>query len=305
MTRRTNLRVGLAFGALLIAVLSLSAAAPAAFAVQSDQYDVFTACPTDDPSLNDPTTNFAICGAGSAPGGTLQIGERTIPLSRLRMQFASRGFGLPDPDCPQPELCFGQLPGSTTVESAPGVIPIHPGRGEGKGSAKNAGKGKARQLRITVESAGDVSAVSPGFLFGVEVPLYKLPIKLHLESPWLGDDCYVGSDSDPIYFVPFMKAAPAKFDFLSDPNGLPVETLVFRDMPIADEKLEIPAAKGCGHGRASENNALVNDLLGLPSPSGQNALVLPHSDLTLVGAGFDGTPPDGGAALQAAFEAAR
>ncbi len=49
----------------------------------------------------------------------------------------------------------------------------------------------------------------------------------------------------------------------------------------------------------------MNDCGGSPSPPGTNEVVLPNSDIAFVVAGFDGTPPEGGAELQAAFDAAK
>jgi len=307
MTIRTKLGSG-ALAALLAGFLYLLTAAPGALALQSDQYDAFTACPTDEPALNDPASETAICVAGSAPGGTLQIGDRTIPLSRFGLQFATLGIGQEDPECPQPGFCFGRVPGTTTVESRPSRVTVHPGRG--KGDRESKGEGKAQRLEITIEAAGDVRAVSPGGILGLPVPLFKLPVKLHVEAPWLGRRCYVGSNSNPILLTPFVVGAPGSFGITPDPNGLPVETILVSDLPVADQSLAIPAAQGCGTGsqsspKADADNDLVNDLLGLPSPAPQNQFALPQVDLAFVGAGFDGTPPDGGALIQAAFDAAK
>jgi len=289
-------------GALLLMAVSLLAVAPAALAVQTDQYDPFTACPTGNPALNDPAKEIAICAAGNG-SGVLTIGDETVQLRQLGLQFAATGLGQAEPECPQPEACFGQVPGTTVLEAAPSAFWVGP-----PGNPKpNPGKGKALQLKITPEAAGDVSAVSPGFLFGVQLPLYKLPLKLHLEAPWLGDDCYVGSNQNPIVFNPFVVGPPADFKFLPDPNGFEVETLLFTDMPLADKAMAIPRAHDCGHGGSRSDakaNAQVDELLGLPSAAGLNQLVLPHADLDFVGAGYNGQAPDGGASLQAAFEAA-
>jgi hypothetical protein len=52
-------------------------------------------------------------------------------------------------------------------------------------------------------------------------------------------------------------------------------------------------------------NMLVNRSLGLPSPANANEAVFADSNLAFVAAPIDGTPPDGGAAIQAAFDAAK
>lgn len=289
-------------GALLLAALLLLAFAPVALAVQTDQYDSFTACPTDSPALNDPASLNAICMAGAGLG-ELTIDDRTVNLQRVGIQVASTALGKEDPNCPQPGVCFGQVPGTTTVEDSPSAFRVGP-----PGNPKNnPGKGQALQLKITLERAGDLSGLNPGFLFGVPLPLFQLPVRLHVEAPWLSDDCYIGSSQDPIVLGPFAVAPPAHFEFLTDPNGFNVETVTLTDMPLEDKAVAIPRSHGCGHGGASSDakaNAKVDKLLGLPSPAGLNTMLFAHTDLAFVATGFDGTPPDGGAEIQAAFEAA-
>ncbi|HEX7278305.1 MAG TPA: hypothetical protein VF255_01660 [Solirubrobacterales bacterium] len=308
MTKRTRRGRG-GLGVFLAAVVALLAAAPAAFAVQSDQYDAFTACPTDHPLLNDPSAGFAICAAGVGDA-QLRIGDRTIQLDRAGVQFAATEAGTEEPDCPSPGSCFGRVPGSTRVEDDPSLVRLGP---PGHGKHRNwkgwsRGKGKGLYLKLTVESAGDLSAFSLAPLFEAPVPLFKLPIKVHIEAPWLGRDCYVGSDRHPIFLQPFIGGPPANVEFLADPNGFPVEQIVATGLPLVDQAVEIPAARNCGHrGYRSDlmANAVVNRFLDLPSPAGQNLVTFPASDLSLIGGAFDGNPPDGGAVLQAAFDAAR
>lgn len=303
MTVRVIRRGTGALGALLLAAVLLLALAPTAPAAQTDQYDPFTACPTDHPALNDPAAGDAICVAGSGLG-QLTIGDRSLDLGRVGIQVATIGLGKDDPHCPQPGACFGQVPGTTTVEDSPSVFRVGP-PGNPKG---NPGKGQALQLKITLERAGDISALSPGFLFGAPLPLFQLPVKLHVEAPWLGDDCYVGSNQNPIVLAPFVVGPPANFEFGGDPNGFRVETVTLDDMPLADKAVAIPRAQGCGHGGARSDakaDAKVDDLLGLPSPAGSNTMLFAHTDLAFVAASFDGTPPDGGAEIQAAFDAAQ
>lgn len=312
MTNHLLRKATVGWGTLLIAAAAMLAVASPALAVQTNQYDAFSACPTKAPVLNEPASEIAVCAAGVAHGGALKIGALTIPLSQLGVQFGATGLGLEEPECPEPGLCFGRAPGTTTLKSPPSVIniqqPVH-----GKGP-----KGKGVSVKVTVESAGDVRAVSPGFLFEAPVPLYKLPIKLHVEAPWLGRECYVGSDDEPIFLTPFVVGPPASVNFGGDPNGFSTEIISLTGMPLMDKAIAIPAAEECGHsygwrrhGRRHGHHwhcledRLVNDLLGLPSPSGANEVVLPNTDVAFAVAGFDGTPPDGGAELQAAFDAAK
>lgn len=298
-------KITIGWAGLLIALVAMLGLASTALAVQTSQYDPFSRCPTAAPTLNEPASEIAICADGVAQEGALKIGALTIPLSRFDVQFGATGLGVEEPDCPEPELCFGRAPGTTTIESAPSVVRVNPFGHHKKGS------GKGIWVKVTTESAGDVRAVSPGFIFEVPLPLYELPIKLHVEAPGIGRKCYIGSDSKPILLTPLVVGPPTSLDFAEDPNGFHTELLTLTGMTLADKAIAIPKAEGCGHshhhGHHSHRLAdyLVNDLLELPSPSGINEVVLQNTDLAFAVAGFDGTPPDGGAELQAAFDAAK
>lgn len=302
----------LGWGVLLLALAAMLALAPPTFAVQTSQYDAFSACPTDSPALNDPASEVAICAAGVAHEGQLKVGKLTIPLSGLDLQFGAVGLGLTEPDCPEAGLCFGRAPGTTTLDSQPSVVPVHL-RSNVHGPHHWHGKGHTVYLKVTLESAGDVRAVSPGFLFELPVPLFVLPIKLHFEAPWLSHDCYVGSDDEPILWTPFVTGSPASFDSAGDPNGFSTEVLTFTGMPLADSSLAAPGAEGCGHDyrrdrrrhHRSEADRLLDAVVGLPSPSGANEISLPSTAVAFAAAGFDGVAPDGGAELQASFDAAK
>lgn len=304
MTSHSLRKVIVGWGTLLTATAAMLAIASTAFAVQTNQYDAFTACPTDAPAINEPTAKVAFCGASVAHEGVLKIGGLTLPLSQFGVQFAAIGLGLEEPECPQPGFCFGRAPGTTTVDSPPSVIRVgSPGKGPtGKGT-----KGKGVRLKVTIESAGDVRAVSLGFLFEAPLPVYKLPIKLHLEAPWLGRKCYVGSDKEPIFLTPFATGPPESFSLVGDPNGFKTEVMTITGLPMVDKTIAVPAGKGCGHSYHSHRHVdrYVNRLLGLPSPSGANEMGFSNSDIAFAAGAFEGVPPDGGAELQAAFDAAK
>lgn len=306
-----RLKVHWAIG--LVTGIFLLIAASSASAVQTDMYDAFSACPTDAPALNDPSSEVVICAAGTADEAELSIGAVDVPIGQLGVQFAAVGFGVDEPECPQEGLCFGWVPGTTSVSAAPAQIRVNPGSRSRRWHSKHSwvGKGGVR-LELTLESAGDIRAVSPGFLFELPVPFFKLPVKLHVQAHWLGDHCYIGSNAEPIVLMPFAAGPPTSFDLSEDPNGFSAEVLSVGGLPLADEEFSVPAAHGCGrrsdhsHGPGkSAVNRVVNRLLGLPSPEGANVMTLSGATVSFAAAGFDGVPPDGGAELQAAFDAAK
>lgn len=299
-------------GTALVAVAMLLVAVAPASAVQTGQYDHFDACPTGAPELNDPGHEIAVCVFGAAREAKLEIGKVSIPLSQMEAQFATTEIDPEEPECPQLEACLGRVPGTTTLKAPPSVIRFelsHHDHGRGGDHWKGRWRKRTVRLELTVESAGDVRAVSPAFIFGAPIPVYKLPVKIHVEGPGLGRRCYVGSEKEPILLAPMVTGPPGTAEFLTDPNGFKTELLKIIDVPMADTTLAVPAADRCGHGRRYGFGALdtrdVNSLLGVPSPAGANTLSLPHSDLEFAVAAIDGTPSGGGAELQAAFEAAR
>ncbi|ROO86866.1 hypothetical protein EDD29_4448 [Actinocorallia herbida] len=87
-----------------------------------------------------------------------------------------------------------------------------------------------------------------------------IPIKIHVTGPLLGGSCYLGSDSDPINLTPTVSGLK-----LQQSNGTP-----YVSATIAEKTFNVPASTGCGLGGIL--SALVNSFLGLPSPSGSNAV---------------------------------
>jgi hypothetical protein len=319
-----------ALAALACFLVSLFASAPAAFAVQSSQYDVFQnpiSCPTSSPYLNNPEFPGAACVATTAGHLSLKFGNietDTSTPTTLGFALSSTYPGLKSGSCPPGvEECFNAVPGSTVL----GVEPISvdlpvPGHHHGPphfhfpsfhpnhGGHWNPWHGHGRRMlndfphpsvKATVEPAGDVRA----FLFAAEpgTPSFTLLLKVHLEGPSFGHDCYIGSNASPIE-IPIFALAEPKLNFLEDPNGLPVFTAVLEGLDTGSNIFSVPAAQGCGPlvGLGKHKYHLlddaINSALDLPSPPGENLIALTGSKTAAVVSGSGGL-------LQAAFEAAK
>lgn len=293
-------------------------------AVQTSQYDEFSACPTDAPLLNDPTHEFAICGSGTVQSGSFTIGDLTIPLSApVHAQFAGVTPDTELEDC-SPLICLPVSPGSTTLSSEPipiripalQVSPHHqhgsrPPRPRHRHAHASHVNDRTETIVMELESAGDIRHIALDAIFGAPVPEYELPVKLHLRGRFLGSECYVGSDSEPIVLAPLQTVPATSSEFLTDPNGFEVETLKILGATAADDSFSVPAANGCGprvrgwrHGFYALDDS-IDALFGLPSLPGESEVVFLGSDLALAISGYNEVPPDGGAALRAAFDAAR
>jgi hypothetical protein len=133
----------------------------------------------------------------------------------------------------------------------------------------------ALTLYATTELAG-----APGA--PIDVPV-TLPIKVHLENPVLGPNCYVGSNSNPIKLnlIPGTTSPPPPNKpitgkdptFELDPTRPGV--ILASDALLVDNSFSAPSASGCvltlfGFIPVSING-LVNSQSGLPAAAGTNA----------------------------------
>lgn len=158
--------------------------------------------------------------------------------------------------------------------------------------------GELRNLNLSIGEAGPEAEA-----------FFELPVKMHLQANGLGPSCYIGTDADPIVLAPGPSKEPTGFKFGADPNGFKVEALAFEGAAFKDESFAVPGASGCGPidpatGTHSLNEE-VNALIGLPAISGGSVAVLDNVLLELVAAVNDGSPPESGAELAAAFAAAK
>ncbi|HEX5608560.1 MAG TPA: hypothetical protein VFX45_00550 [Solirubrobacterales bacterium] len=164
-------------------------------------------------------------------------------------------------------------------------------------------------VKATVEPAGDLRDLNLGALFGDPRPLFRLPIKLHLESAGLGPACYVGTDSNPIVLAAGQSQPPTSGDFVFDPNGFAVENLFTEGGGLEDKTFAVPAASGCGPidpaTQQGSMDSAINGFLGLPTAPGASRAVFDSIRLDLAGALNDGAELPAGEELQAAFDAAR
>jgi hypothetical protein len=114
------------------------------------------------------------------------------------------------------------------------------------------------------------------------IPALGLPVKVKLENPLLGNECYIGSSTEPVVLklttgttkppAPNTSITGKVGEFSSRAEG---SILVISNNSLVDNVFAVPAAKGCG-GKAFESvvDPLINAKLGLPSPSGNNTAIL-------------------------------
>ena len=121
--------------------------------------------------------------------------------------------------------------------------------------------------RIDHASAGDAATLS---------------VKVHLLSPFLGSNCYIGTAASPIE-IQLTSGLTSPPPPATPIHGKPYEAihnrasgqlLVVEGVTLVGNSFAVPGATGCGTTNGSLINASINHKLGLPSAAGHNTIVI-------------------------------
>lgn len=287
--------------------------------------------------MNDPANLFAACVSASAGGGLLKVGSLEQAISSpLNVQAAVVGGPSGPTLVPGSVSVEGlsfvvplQAPGPPATGGAPAspqpaATPAHHRKHHRRrrrhrhhrhrhAGHRHRNLDQQGSIEVSVEPAGEPTFELAGdpsdplaliqLLYSGQIPVtLRVPLKIHIGGPQLGPDCYVGSDSAPIVAAPQVVSAPLGFSVARDPNGYEILVVKISDFDIEDDSFAIPGAEGCGQNGSL--NGVVDELAGLPAPSGSSRLLLSDVSVAVAVAGYLGSP-GGGAELQAAFDAAR
>ena len=139
-------------------------------------------------------------------------------------------------------------------------------------------------VNSTLELAKPASAIriSENNLAGEFETALEMPVKAHLENPFLGSNCYVGSESAPLIWK--LTAGTTKPPAPTEPiSGVGGEgeflegglILRLKGNKLVDNAWSAPGASGCG-GPLVELllDPVVNATAGLPAAAGKNTAIL-------------------------------
>jgi hypothetical protein len=286
-----------------------AAAAPAASAVTlAGDWAPFSRCPVQDPAMlaATGTTSIAYCNTADSPSGSIKLGSITAATGDSNLQFglvqSSGQYSIVSPSGGAIVAAPAQIPGGLLGLMCPSGIPaVSALCAEITNSSLNT-------VTAVVQPAGNPSGFNLGAGLSTGQPILTLPVKIQLQNPLLGSGCYIGSDSAPIVLHPENLTAPAEaieqFDAsgTTDPNGA-FATIVLTGTQ-GDSTFAAPGASGCGPLGVAD--AAIDLKSGLPSPSGNNSLVLNNAVTHALG-GFEFPRqqyPHEGQNLAAAWQAA-
>jgi hypothetical protein len=138
-------------------------------------------------------------------------------------------------------------------------------------------------LNSTLELAKPANEVllSEAHLAEEEHVALKMPIKIRLENPFLGESCCVGSSSSPILWElttgatkppapnTSIKGALGTFEFLEE-----AQILKIKGNKLVDNAWAAPGANGCGGIFYFILDPIINAAAGLPATAGHNTAIL-------------------------------
>jgi hypothetical protein len=270
---RRLLLAAVALCALLIPASSASAALEGEFAR-------FKTCPLANPEAD-------LCVYAESTSGTFTMGKKTVPIKNTvvlkgavhgpegilgPLSFIAPTDGQTLSKTPQP------VPGGLLGITAPTWWPqfLQDLFNE---TINNGFTG----VNATVELAGPASSVKLSVLntvLGQGVAL-GMPVKVHLENPFLGGSCYIGSNSNPIQLnltTGTTSPPPPNQPITGNPGVLSGREegriIVESNNKLVDNSFAAPGANGCGGLFSFLVDPFVNSIVGVPSPAGTNTAIL-------------------------------
>jgi hypothetical protein len=306
--RCSQVRVAMRATLAIAGMLVLTAAVPArvmavGYPAPGGIYTPFTDCPLHDPIMRLAAPGLAMgCIKSITASGTFTINGIPVPITHpVIVQFGTYS----DLDSSGTQV-FHVVPPQDGNEliAEPEVIPngvlvllcasTDPRVAKLCQAAMTSGN---TDLSLQVQLAGPITNFSP-----LADSPFTLPVKVQLTNPILGGNCYIGSNSDPIVLNPlFNPVGSLGFESDPDPTRFPnVAVLSISGSTLTDDTFSVPGATGCGPGGAAD--AAIDAVLGLPSPSGNNHLVLSGNDALFAD---DFSESDQADDLLAAFRASR
>lgn len=272
----------------LLAVLGLLAlavgltVASAAQAQPSGEYANFAQCPLK---------TAEACVYAKTESGEFTVGKKTVPIEKdIVLQGGFR-------ETPEETLEFlGAENGETltpVAQNVPGGLTGLVNCKEFKGSGywetlarevcEWVFENEYTGVRAITELAGPASSIglNEGNLLGGEGTALALPLKVRLENPLLGSECYVGSNSAPIDVD--LTTGTTSPPSPNKPISGKVGTLSFNKdgtiltitgNSLVNNSFAAPAATGCGGDLSFLLDPIIDSELGVPSAAGHNTAIL-------------------------------
>jgi hypothetical protein len=272
--RSTELAALVAWGALLAGAGSAFAATP------TGDYTVFDHCPRFSAKVN-------LCLYAHTSTGEATLGNQTAPIT---LPIVLQG-GIIRDERTEAETFVAVLNGETLTR-APQKVP------NGLLSLLNCNEiyepleraacelvfeSGVTTVNATTELAKPASAISinKNHLVNREGVALSLPVKIHLENPLLGSECYIGSSSRPLVWklTTSTTRPPAPNRTIGGKVGKIEERdegefIEIVENTLVDNAFASPSVSGCSGLISDVLRPIIDSRLGLPAAAGHNRAIL-------------------------------
>jgi hypothetical protein len=274
-------RMLIALATVLVPILALATASPALAELHHPKgiYAPFADCPLSNPEVNS-------CVFGTTESGEFVLGKSKVPI---KATVTLQGGLHQNAD---ESLSFVGAEDGNTLSKTPQVVP---GGLAGlfncyeisnlleRISCEVVFQNGVTGVNATTELAAPASSIGISLinLILAHETALSLPVKVHLENPFLGSSCYVGSNAHPIV-IPLttgttsppppntpISGNPGTFEFAEEGKYLKV-----RENSLVNNSFAAPAAEGCGGLFAFLIDPLIDAKIGLPAAAGHNTAIL-------------------------------
>ena len=266
--------------ALVMPLATLALASPA-LAAPKGEYAAFAECPTSNAELS-------ACVVARAEGGAITFGDETVPV--VNTQTLQGGFIEEESGALKFVAAADGNTLTKTAQKVPGGLSglvncTEISNKEEREHCEAIFENKLTGVYATVELAAPASEIGLNE-FNLETEMgtaLSLPVKVKLENPLLGNQCYIGSNSSPIV-VPLTTGTSGSLkgklgEISSRAEG---GILVIKNDSLVNNAIAVPGANGCGF--AGLLNSIVDDRLQIPAAAGKNKVTL-NGTLEQAGAG--------------------
>lgn len=278
MTQERFPRIGAGIIAAVVAVCCFAASASA----HTGEWAKFNYCPST-------TSGVFKCMKAVTSSGEIVLGKKTVPI----VNAVTLQGGYTEPNEATISKFVGATNGETlskTAQPVPGgllgIVPPESSPPLVKALSKFFFENSLTGVNATLELAKPASEIEVGelnLIFQEGVAL-KLPVKVHLENPFLGKTCYIGSSSSPLIWnlTTGTTSPPSPNKPISGIGG----TLEFKEeaqiahltgTKLVDNAWSAPTASGCGGILSFLVNPIINSQLGLPAAAGKNTSILQNT----------------------------
>ena len=266
--------------AAIVAALAVLSAASAAFATPTGEFAPFADCPLSNKSVSG-------CITAKTESGKFVIAKETVPIEKTitlqggfieneetgALSFVGAADGKTLSKTPQ--KVPGGLSGLVKCNEISNIIE--------RIACELVFENGTTGVNATTELAAPATSIGldEGNLLGETGTALSLPVKVHLENPFLGSECYIGSNSAPIVInlttgttAPPLPNKPIKGSAGELKFNSEFTILTISKNSLVNNSFATPGASGCGGIFAFLINPIINSKLGLPSAAGHNTAVL-------------------------------